>query len=61
MKTDHLTPRLRPIPLWGPNYQDPHRRLGKSRGSKKGVAMVKKLRAWKRLADRMRLFPPERL
>lgn len=60
MKTDHVIPRLKPIPLWGPNYQGGHR-LEKSRGSKRGVAMVKKQRAWKRLADRMRLFPPERL
>lgn len=60
MRTDHFVPRLKVIPLWGPNYQDKHR-LEKARGSTKGVAMVRKLRAWKRLADRMRLFPPERL
>lgn len=59
MKTERSVP-LRILPLWGPNYQQ-GARLGKSRGSTKGVAMVRKLRAWKKLADRMRLFPPERL
>ena len=58
MRTEQAAP-LRLIPLWGPNYQQ-GTRLGKSRGSRAGVRAIAKYRRWKKLADRMRLFP-ERL
>lgn len=57
MKTEQHIPRSTPIPLWGPNHQD-QRTLERPRGHKKGVQAIARYRRWKKLADRMRLFPP---